>query len=58
MECDYCYKHCAKGKQASKEFLDKHNSVYEAVSAFWAFTEACFKTCPFKEERKKAEEKN
>lgn len=56
MNLDYCYKRCEKGKNASKEFLDRHDSVYDAVSDFWAFTEKCFKTCPYKDEHKKIKE--
>ena len=50
---DYCYKCCEKGKKASDEFLDKNNSVYDAASDFWSFTDECFKTCPYKYEHKK-----
>ena len=53
MNLEYCYKCCAKGKKASDEFLEKNNSVYDAASDFWSFTDECFKTCPFKDEHKK-----
>lgn len=49
IELEYCYNHCSKGKKISEEFLEKNNSVYDAASDFWAFTEECFKTCPYKD---------
>lgn len=57
MNFDYCYKCCEKGKKASDEFLNKHNSVLDAVSDFWAFTDKCFETCPYKDELKKEKAK-
>lgn len=49
----YCYKTCPIGKKASEEFLEKNNSVYDAASDFWAFTDECFKNCPYKDEHKR-----
>lgn len=53
MDLEYCYKKCLKGKTASTRFLEKNNSVYDAAIDFWAFTDECFKTCPYKDEHKK-----
>jgi hypothetical protein len=53
MDLEYCYKKCRIGKKASDEFLNKSESVFDAASDFWAFTEKCFKTCPYKENHTK-----
>jgi hypothetical protein len=53
MNLDYCYKICQKGKKSGKEFLENSDSVFEAASDFRAFTENCFKTCPYKNEHTK-----
>lgn len=57
MDLDYCYKCCEKGQKAGKEFLEKNNSVFDAASDFWAFTDKCFKTCPYKDIHKKEKSK-
>ena len=53
MNIEYCNNKCQKGIEAKSKFLDENNSVYEAVSDFWAFTEKCFETCPYKEKHTK-----
>lgn len=53
IDLEYCYKNCVRGKSASEEFLEKNNSVYDAVSDFWAFVDECFKTCPYKDKHVK-----
>ena len=53
MNIDYCYKVCEKGKKAGEKFLEKNDSVLDAASDFWSFTDECFKTCPYKDEHKK-----
>ncbi len=47
MEYDitYCGECCEIGKVAKEECLANNNSVFDAASDFWYFTENCFKTC-------------
>jgi hypothetical protein len=49
LDITYCNNKCSIGKAASEKFLDKNNSAYDAAIDFWAFTDECFKTCPFKD---------
>ncbi len=46
---DFCIKECPFGKEKSKEFLDKNNSVYDAVIDMQTFVKECIKTCPHRD---------
>lgn len=49
MNLTYCNTQCPIGMKARKDFLNDNNSVCDAASDFWAFTEECFKTCSYKD---------
>ena len=49
MNVTYCDKQCKIGITARNKFLDEQNSAYDAALDFLAFTEKCFKTCPYKD---------
>ena len=53
MNIEYCNNKCPKGIEARNKFLDENNSVYDAVTDFWAFTDKCFETCPYKDKHTK-----
>lgn len=48
MDITYCNDECPIGKAARNKFLNLNNSAYDAAIDFWAFTDICFKTCPYK----------
>ena len=50
MDINYCDTKCPIGKKASKEFLAKNNSAYDAAIDFINFVENCSKTCTNKEQ--------
>lgn len=51
---DFCIKDCPLGKEKSREFLDKNNSVYDAATDMYFFVEECIKTCPYKKKKEEA----
>lgn len=51
---EFCIKDCPLGKEKSKEFLDRNNSVYDAVLDMRAFVKECLKTCPYKDKLQEA----
>ena len=53
MDINYCGKLCNIGKAKSEELLKINNSAYDAAIDFWAFTDKCFETCPFKDKHTK-----
>ena len=53
LNIEYCNHQCQKGIEARNKFLDKNNSVFDAAIDFWAFTDGCFKTCPYKDKHTK-----
>lgn len=53
MDRKYCDQQCLIGKVKSEEFLNNHNSAYDAALDFIWFTEECFKTCPYKDKHTK-----
>jgi hypothetical protein len=52
---DFCIKGCPLGKEKSREFLDKNNSVYDAAMDMYFFVDECVKTCPHKDKFKAKE---
>jgi hypothetical protein len=46
---DFCINECPLGIKKSDEFLNKNNSVYDAVADMWSFVDECLKTCPYKD---------
>lgn len=46
---DFCITDCPLGIEKSKEFLNKNNSVYDAVIDMRFFVEECIKTCPYRD---------
>ena len=53
MDITYCNNECAIGKATRENFLEINNSALDAVIDFWAFTENCFKNCPYKDKHTK-----
>jgi hypothetical protein len=49
MNFDYCDKECPIGIKASKEFLDKNNSAFDAALDFACFIKKCSETCHFRD---------
>ena len=56
MNIEYCNDKCSKGIVARNKFLEEVDSAYDAAIDFWAFTEKCFETCPYKNEHLKETE--
>lgn len=57
MDLKYCNDKCTIGKEAREKFLNENNSAFDAAVDFWAFTDECYKTCPYKAEYEKPEHK-
>ena len=57
MDITYCNNKCQKGIEARDKFLNENNSAFDAAVDFWAFTDECYKTCPYKAEHEKPEHK-
>ena len=47
----YCGEQCEIGKKVKKTCLANCDSIFDAVSDFWNFTENCAKTCKYKLDR-------
>jgi hypothetical protein len=56
MDITYCNNKCQKGIEARDKFLNENNSAFDAAVDFWAFTDECYKTCPYKAEHEKPEQ--
>jgi hypothetical protein len=57
MDITYCNGKCPIGQAARDRFLDENNSAFDAATDFRFFTDNCYKTCPYKSEHIKLENK-